>query len=474
MERAFALALTAWMTLAAVARSQELVRIGAAAAVTGKVLAIDPLEQQKGAPAGRILSSGKTVYHLDKIVSGKEGRLQVMLLDQTVFTLGPNTEMTLDEFVYDPFTDSGKITANVTKGVFRFVTGKVARKDPENMKIKMPVGTMGIRGTIGGGWTNGQQAVAAFYGPGANNDTGDKPAGVYLQSIPTIPGAPPAQTDLNQPNTGSLISGLGATPTQPFDLKELGKIIASVKAEEGVKQDEGGADSEPSLDTTPEPSEGSEGGGSTPPGGDTGGSVTEDAGAGTADSLASLEDTGSIGEVATDADQTVTQLSQTAGGILDGIAQWDQLNNNLSGGTGYFSGNGTYTCSGGVCDGQFLVAAPVGGGGSGNLSYTMGICFLTKTYGGGSISFTDGPLVETWTDITSGQAFPMSGDGVLTLGSGTSHSNSAFDGTTLTIINSGGVQATGLGLNLQYGGSGGETATGSGTATFIQGQLPPG
>ncbi|MFA5139694.1 MAG: FecR domain-containing protein, partial [Elusimicrobiota bacterium] len=173
-----ALTLTAALVLGPAAQAQELVRIGAAAAVTGRVTAVDPLEQKKGAPAGRILASGKTVYHLDKIVSDGQGRLQVMLLDQTVFTLGPNTEMTLDEFVYDPFTDTGKITANVTKGVFRFVTGKVARKDPENMKIKLPVGTIGIRGTIGGGYTDGKLGVAAFYGPGPGNDTGDKPAGL--------------------------------------------------------------------------------------------------------------------------------------------------------------------------------------------------------------------------------------------------------------------------------------------------------
>ena len=42
---------------------------------------------------------------------------------------------------------AGKITARLTKGIFKFVTGNVARPAPDNMKIKVPTGTIGIRGT---------------------------------------------------------------------------------------------------------------------------------------------------------------------------------------------------------------------------------------------------------------------------------------------------------------------------------------
>jgi hypothetical protein len=33
------------------------------------------------------------------------------------------------------------------KGIFRWVTGKVARKSPGQFRVKLPVGTIGIRGT---------------------------------------------------------------------------------------------------------------------------------------------------------------------------------------------------------------------------------------------------------------------------------------------------------------------------------------
>ncbi|MBI5882485.1 MAG: FecR domain-containing protein, partial [Elusimicrobia bacterium] len=121
----------------------QLTRIGAAAAVRGTVSAVAP-----GQTVGRIMSSGKEVYLRDAVTTDAQGRMQVMLLDETVFTIGPNSSLVLDEFVYDPGTGAGKMTARVTKGVFRFVTGKIARETPSNMRVKLPVGVIGIRGTI--------------------------------------------------------------------------------------------------------------------------------------------------------------------------------------------------------------------------------------------------------------------------------------------------------------------------------------
>jgi hypothetical protein len=102
-------------------------------------------------PDGRTLSAddlAKTGVNLGShILTGPNGRLQVLLNDETVFTLGPNSDMTLDEFVYDPKTAAGKVTANISKGLFRFVTGKVARQTPDNLKVKLSVGFIGVRGT---------------------------------------------------------------------------------------------------------------------------------------------------------------------------------------------------------------------------------------------------------------------------------------------------------------------------------------
>ena len=82
-----------------------------------------------------------------RMVTGPDGRIRLLLLDETVFTVGPNSDLVIDEFVYDPDNHLDKISARLLRGVFRFVTGKVARKDPAHMKVTLPVGDLGNRGT---------------------------------------------------------------------------------------------------------------------------------------------------------------------------------------------------------------------------------------------------------------------------------------------------------------------------------------
>jgi hypothetical protein len=70
------------------------------------------------------------------------------LPDDTTFTIGPNSDIVIDSFVYDPDNTPKKVIASMSKGVFRWVTGKTKPlKDPPEMKVKLPVMAVGIRGT---------------------------------------------------------------------------------------------------------------------------------------------------------------------------------------------------------------------------------------------------------------------------------------------------------------------------------------
>jgi len=95
-----------------------------------------------GQEANRIpLEEGGTV------ITGGDGHVKMTLPDGTTFRVGPNSELMIDQFVYDPANDSETIMARLSKGVFRWVTGKAARKDPATMKVTLPAGYLGIRGT---------------------------------------------------------------------------------------------------------------------------------------------------------------------------------------------------------------------------------------------------------------------------------------------------------------------------------------
>ncbi len=112
--------------------------IGAAAAVKNR--ATGTLDSKT-----RILKAGLGVFQKERIDTSAGSRAQLIFNDETALTVGPNSSVTLDEFVYDPKNNTGKAVINATKGAFRFVSGSV---DPRSYEIRTPVGTMGVRGTI--------------------------------------------------------------------------------------------------------------------------------------------------------------------------------------------------------------------------------------------------------------------------------------------------------------------------------------
>ena len=73
--------------------------------------------------------------------------MQILLLDGTTFTVGPNSQLTIDEFVYNPDTGDAKVVASLTKGAFRFVGARTSQTEGGAI-VKTPVGTIGIRGAV--------------------------------------------------------------------------------------------------------------------------------------------------------------------------------------------------------------------------------------------------------------------------------------------------------------------------------------
>ncbi|MCP3986342.1 MAG: FecR domain-containing protein [bacterium] len=187
---------------------------GVAAAVRGKV------RMDRAPQVGLVVQSGDPILMGDVIRTDQVGGLQILLLDETVFTLGPDSEMTIDEFVYDPNASGGRIDATLAKGVFRFVTGKVARDEPENVNLKLPEGSIGIRGTIAAARVGDSESIVALLGPGPFNDADERVGGLHVRT-------PGGSEDLVTPGFGVRLSGT-APPSTPFhvDAADLGFLPA--------------------------------------------------------------------------------------------------------------------------------------------------------------------------------------------------------------------------------------------------------
>lgn len=182
-------------------------RIGIAAAVSGTV------EIVRTGQVGRIAGSGDAIFLGDEVATDDSGTLQILLLDQTVFTIGPNSAVVIDEFVYDPATDAGRLKARITRGVFRFVTGKIARKNPSDMEVRLPIGTIGVRGTIVAGEVTGTQSFVALMGPGEKNNAGKPPGSFVLKNEI---GGKSAETLVYRTGYAAEIIGIGSAPSRAF------------------------------------------------------------------------------------------------------------------------------------------------------------------------------------------------------------------------------------------------------------------
>ena len=88
-------------------------------------------------------------FRFATVKTGPKSSLKIVLPDVTLFTIKDNSEIEMDDFVYDSNLDLHKFVCQMVKGAFRFVTGKIARANPENMHMwmRLSVGGIGVRGT---------------------------------------------------------------------------------------------------------------------------------------------------------------------------------------------------------------------------------------------------------------------------------------------------------------------------------------
>ena len=93
----------------------------------------------------RTLRVGDRVFQNERIDTGPDGRSQILFLDETTITVGPNSSVVLDTFVYDPDRGRHSVVIEATQGVLRFVSGS---GNSRAFEIRTPVATVGVRGTI--------------------------------------------------------------------------------------------------------------------------------------------------------------------------------------------------------------------------------------------------------------------------------------------------------------------------------------
>ena len=94
------------------------------------------------------LQQGDPVYQGDVIETAGDGAIGMTFTDGTIFSLGEEGRMVLDELIYDPESEEGTSAFSVVQGVFSFVSGSIAKSGSDAMTVRTPVATIGVRGTM--------------------------------------------------------------------------------------------------------------------------------------------------------------------------------------------------------------------------------------------------------------------------------------------------------------------------------------
>lgn len=99
-----------------------------------------------------------------ELATADRGALEVTFLDGSRLSMGQNSRLTVDEYVYSGPGGAGKQSVRYTKGLFRFISGSIPK---DQVKIETPTVTIGIRGTIfrAAVLDDNSGAVSVEYGP---------------------------------------------------------------------------------------------------------------------------------------------------------------------------------------------------------------------------------------------------------------------------------------------------------------------
>jgi hypothetical protein len=123
----------------AISAAAEEPRIGQVKTASGEVVILRDSARLPVKP-------GDPVYTKDIVETGEHGSVGITFIDNSVFSTGPDSQIGLDEFRFDPAA-GGAMLASMPRGTLSVVSGEITKKSPGALKIVTPTATLGVRGT---------------------------------------------------------------------------------------------------------------------------------------------------------------------------------------------------------------------------------------------------------------------------------------------------------------------------------------
>jgi hypothetical protein len=146
--RALSAGLLAAAALAAIAQTAPVAPVASVAtAAVGYVKTVtgEAWVSTEGQRAKAALGTPVMIGSQLKTLAGAS--LGVTFKDNTTMSFGPDTELTVDEYLYAPAQGQMRLGTSLVKGSLNYVSGVIAKLKPEAVTVKTPTGIIGVRGT---------------------------------------------------------------------------------------------------------------------------------------------------------------------------------------------------------------------------------------------------------------------------------------------------------------------------------------
>jgi len=115
--------------------------------------AVGTVTEQVNTPASiqrdkQTLTGNKgTGVEMNDSIRTQSGKVGITFQDDTRVQVNENSKLVIDDFVYDPKSKSGKLSAKMALGTVRYASGQIAKNSPQNVALNTPTATISVRGT---------------------------------------------------------------------------------------------------------------------------------------------------------------------------------------------------------------------------------------------------------------------------------------------------------------------------------------
>ena len=91
--------------------------------------------------------TGALLRSEDTVLTGAGSSVGIAFIDNSRFSLGPNSRIELTKFRFDSTTQKGEFTSMIKRGTLVVISGEIAKQSPNAMRVRTRTSVISVRGT---------------------------------------------------------------------------------------------------------------------------------------------------------------------------------------------------------------------------------------------------------------------------------------------------------------------------------------